>query len=144
MLTHISWCVLLLHFEYCIAHYLETRHFSWDSAHILCSARTSLIVVVFSQSANRQNNNQNNVFQESLTAPIINMCSSPVQCNGHGHMFLKMGAVSDLQIKSTERNIKIMGCDCIVWQLSTDISGKHQYLCAASQKSHTTGSYLLQ
>jgi hypothetical protein len=49
------WCMLLLWFEDLIAHYLETRNFSWDSAHILCSARRSLIPLVFSQSANRQN-----------------------------------------------------------------------------------------
>ena len=53
---HILWCVLLLQFADLIAHYLETRHFSWDSAHILSSARRSLIALVFSQSANRQNN----------------------------------------------------------------------------------------
>jgi hypothetical protein len=61
---YIVWCVLLLQFEECITHYLETRHFSWDSAHILSSARRPLIALVFSQSANRQNNSQNKVFQE--------------------------------------------------------------------------------
>jgi len=40
-----------------IAHYLETRNFLWDSTHILCSARSSLIVLVLSQSANRQSKN---------------------------------------------------------------------------------------
>jgi hypothetical protein len=49
--------MLLLKFEDPVAHYLETCHFLWDSAHILYSAMTSLIALVFSQSANRQNKN---------------------------------------------------------------------------------------
>jgi hypothetical protein len=56
-MAYISCCMLLLKFEDPVAHYLETHHFLWDSAHILCSAMTSLIALVFSQSANKQNRN---------------------------------------------------------------------------------------
>ena len=56
-MAYILCCMLLLKFEDPIAHYLETRHFLWNSAHILHSAMTSLIAPVFSQSANRQNKN---------------------------------------------------------------------------------------
>jgi len=45
----ILWHILLLKFEEPIAQYLETRNFLWDSSHILCSERSSLIVLVFSQ-----------------------------------------------------------------------------------------------
>jgi hypothetical protein len=61
-MAHILWCMLLLKFEDPIAHYLETRHFFWDSTYILCSPRPSLIVLVFSKSANRERKNQNNEF----------------------------------------------------------------------------------
>jgi len=49
--------MLLLKFEDPIAHYLEMHNFLWHSTHILCSVRSSLIVLVFSQSANRQSEN---------------------------------------------------------------------------------------
>jgi len=56
-MAYILWRMLLPKFEDPIAHYLETRNFLWDSTHILCSARSSLIVLVLSQSANRQSKN---------------------------------------------------------------------------------------
>ena len=56
-MAYILCCMLLLKFEDPIAHYLETRHFLWDSPYVLCSAMTSLIAPVSSQSANRQNKN---------------------------------------------------------------------------------------
>jgi len=40
--------------KFLIAHYFKMCHFLWDSTHILCSARSSLIVLVFSQSGGNE------------------------------------------------------------------------------------------
>ena len=56
-MPYILWCMLLLKFEDPIAHYLEMHHFLWDSTHVLCIVRQSFVVLVFSQSANRQSQN---------------------------------------------------------------------------------------
>jgi len=53
-MAYILWRMFLLKFEDPIGHYLETRNYLWDSTHILCSARSSLLVLVFSPSAKRQ------------------------------------------------------------------------------------------
>jgi hypothetical protein len=61
------------------------------------------------------------------------------QCTGH--MFLKMGVVSYLQIWSTERNMKISGCDFVVSWVSTNISVEHQHLRTAQHRRRRTLHY---
>ena len=52
-MAYILWRMFLLKCEDPIEHYLEMRNYLWDRTHILCGARSSLNVLVFSQSANR-------------------------------------------------------------------------------------------
>jgi methyl coenzyme M reductase subunit C len=40
--------MLLLEFEDLVVHYPETRHISWNSAHIFSSTETPAIILVFS------------------------------------------------------------------------------------------------
>jgi hypothetical protein len=105
-MVYILWHVLVLTFQEFVLYYLKMHHFSRDSAHILCSVKTLLIVLVFCPTCNKQSKNQNNVFSIAPSVLSWGPCTE--------WKFLKTEETNCFQIWSTEM-MMMMIWSYVIW-----------------------------
>lgn len=117
-MVYILWWVLLLQFEVPTVQFLTKCHFSWYSAHVLCSTRMFIIAFVFSNLETSKVRIRAMYLQYQITAPpqiFSTLYCKQVPENGSNKMF------SDMKYWNQDEDIlwsyKILPCVVLCYEV---------------------------